>query len=486
MTTIMLIHHRLVAMLIATVLFSSLACERPTAPAPPPPVDVTSSTGSIRLSTTTSGLDPDLDGYYLWVPKVGRVYLPPNGTRTFNGLTPGELTLFLEGLSGNCTLEDGQSYTASVRSGTTVDVSFAITCVAAGGLSVTTVTTGLEPDTDGYGLGMKMEGQTWNIIVPVPSNGTVTLPALAPGEYLLALYDMVPNCTPVIPGPQRIHIAAGKPTPLTIEITCVPHKQIAFVRGEGEGADIYLISSNAAYGSNALRLTFEKGADVNPAWSRDGRRIAFASDRAGNREIYVMDADGKNVARLTDSPTPDYQPTWSPDGTRIAFVSERYGFPEIVVMNADGTNPSRLTVDAFASEPAWSPDGSRIAYRSMLDIYVMSPDGTGKIKLTSSDRAYTQPAWSPDGNQIAYTVGVSGTLRDVYVMDADGSHRRLLVLQPTVDRAAPDWSPDGRKIAVEEFDCWDFGPCPRGIVIVTTDGVYSMVIEDSSEPAWRP
>lgn len=479
---------RVAAMFGAMILVSTLACESSTALSPPPVQEITATTGSVRLLISTSGSDPDPDGYYTWVDEVGRVDLPPNGSYTLGGLNPGKLTLFLEGLSGNCALDEGQPHTASVRSGTTVDVSFAIRCVPAGSLIVTTVTTGVEPDVNGYGLGMKIDGQRWDTMVPVPSNGTITVPALGAGEYLLTLYDVVPNCTTVIPGPRRVTIAAGSPTRITIEITCVAHTQIAFVRGDSAAAEIYLINTNAIY-SGGTRLTSSPGADVNPAWSPDGRRIAFASDRDGDREIYVMDVDGKNVVRLTNSPTPDYQPTWSPDGTHIAFVSERYGFSDLVVMNADGTNQSRLTVNAFASDPAWSPDGSRIAFRSDqrgVHIAIINPDGTGLVDLPSNQQASTQPAWSPDGKQIAYTIGIRGTLRDVWVMNTDGSDRRLLVPVGTVDRAAPDWSPDGRKIAVEEYDCWDYGPCPRGIVIVTTDGAYSMTFNAASEPAWRP
>ena len=112
-------------------------------------------------------------------------------------------------------------------------------------------------------------------------------------------------------------------------------------------------------------------------------RIAFVSDRDGNIEIYVMDADGSNVIRLTNNPTPDLFPALSPDGSRIAFTFDR----GIYVMEADGSNVIRLTnyPDAFA---AWSPDGSRIAFESGRDgipeIYVMDADGSNVIRLTNN------------------------------------------------------------------------------------------------------
>src|SRR5205823_1094199 len=72
-------------------------------------------------------------------------------------------------------------------------------------------------------------------------------------------------------------------------------------------------------------------------------KIAFASDRSDNFEIYVMNGDGSELTRLTDNPATDVSPSWSPDGTKIAFVSSRDGNPEIYVMSADGSGQTRLT-----------------------------------------------------------------------------------------------------------------------------------------------
>jgi len=134
-----------------------------------------------------------------------------------------------------------------------------------------------------------------------------------------------------------------------------------------------------------------------PSPSLDGRgdgTIAFYSDRDGNPEIYVMNADGSDLRRLTDNDATDQAPAWSPDGTQIAFVSDRDGNREIYVMNADGSEPQRLTDNpAYESHPAWSPDGTQIAFISERDgnreIYILDADGSNVQRLTSWPRITT-------------------------------------------------------------------------------------------------
>ncbi len=139
-------------------------------------------------------------------------------------------------------------------------------------------------------------------------------------------------------------------------------------------------------------------------------RIAFASDRDGNIEIYVMDNHGGNQRNLTNNPDRDRSPSWSPDGKRIVFVSDRdahvhpkRGRPtdEIYMMDADGGNQQKLTenrVDDWA--PSWSPDGKRIAFVSErdgdnplnLEIYVMDTNGANQQKLTENPGADRDPS----------------------------------------------------------------------------------------------
>jgi hypothetical protein len=167
-------------------------------------------------------------------------------------------------------------------------------------------------------------------------------------------------------------------------------------------------------------------ADSSPSWSPDGTHIAFVSDRDGNDEIYVMNADGSGQTNLTHNVARDYSPAWSPDGAHIAFVSYRDGNDEIYVMNADGSDVNRLTATTTnADYPAWSPDGTRIAFRRDYgEIYVMNADGSGQTNLTHNTSGGTidTPSWSPDGARIAFR----GDNGEICVMDRDGTNVRNL------------------------------------------------------------
>ena len=113
-----------------------------------------------------------------------------------------------------------------------------------------------------------------------------------------------------------------------------------------------------ADGSGLRNLTPKPWApDAAPAWSPDGRKIAFASERDGNSEVYVMNADGSGQRNLTRNPALDGDPAWSPDGRNIAFRSTRDGNTEIYVMNADGSGQRNLSHNpkAFDGSLAWSP-----------------------------------------------------------------------------------------------------------------------------------
>ena len=224
-------------------------------------------------------------------------------------------------------------------------------------------------------------------------------------------------------------------------------RQIAFASERDGNYEIYVMGSD---GNNPRRLTHNSAGDHIPSWSPDGRQIAFASERDGDLEIYVMGSDGSNPRRLTHNSARDYVPSWSPDGRHIAFDSGRDGNYEIYVMGSDGSNPRRLTHNSAGDyHPSWSPDGRHIAFLSDRDgnyeIYVMGSDGSYPRRLTHNSDHNVTPSWSPDGQQIAFASGRDGNY-EIYVMGSDGSYPRRLTHNSARDYS-PSWSPDGRHIA---------------------------------------
>jgi TolB protein len=237
-------------------------------------------------------------------------------------------------------------------------------------------------------------------------------------------------------------------------------------------------------------------------------RIAFSSNRDGNWEVYLMNADGSGQVNLTDNPADDYGAAWSPDGSRLAFRSDRDGTLDLYVMNPDGTGVTRLTNTPSGGtiDPAWSPDGARIAgtrrvmvgvppcvprwgcssYTTTNQIIVMNTDASGMIVLATGGSGYRgEPAWASTG-KIAFTEEESGGSWDILVMNADGTGLTNLTHSPGSDDGGPAWSPDGAKLAFWSnrsgaYDLYLMNADGTGVTQLTHDGATG-----GGRPAWSP
>lgn len=195
------------------------------------------------------------------------------------------------------------------------------------------------------------------------------------------------------------------------------------------------------------------GSPAGAAFPGINGKIACASNRDGNFEIYTFNPNGTELeaTRLTFNPATDGRPRYRSDGRLIAFESTRSGASEIWIMNADGTNPQQLTHSGGNSSPTWHPDGSQIMYQSVrngqFQTSKINVDGTGETQLTFTNDENSLPAWSPDGTLIAFSSRHIDPSADVELMTPFGTNVVDITNNPGVEDSWPAWSPNGDQIA---------------------------------------
>lgn len=271
-------------------------------------------------------------------------------------------------------------------------------------------------------------------------------------------------------------------------------------RAGGKSKEIFTMDWDAA---NALRITQHQSLAMSPAWSRDGKKIAYTATVQRSRtklrnhdmflydlatgkrqlisfrqgmnsgasfspnsdhlfltisegskpDIYKITYDGKIVHRITKGPAGamNVEPAVSSDGSKIAFSSNRSGKPMIYVAKVDGSNPLRKTfAGQFNASPSWSPDGKKIAFAGFesdhFDIFVMNADGTQMVRITQAKKPNGRsannedPSFSPDGRFIMYTSDRTGK-NQIYFSNLDGTEERR-VTNDRYNYYKAKWSPN--------------------------------------------
>ena len=277
---------------------------------------------------------------------------------------------------------------------------------------------------------------------------------------------------------------ASPPPPASVGASTAPIDpadltgKIAFSYDDG----IWLASAD---GHDRRRVTGDGGFD--PSLSPDGRQIVYRLLlEHDDGEIWITDVGGGRPRDLVDDPAfSDWGPAWSPDGRAIAFDSNRSGGLVLWRMDADGSHQRRLTT-GHGEYPTWAPDGMHLAYAggSYYDIRVVAADGSGDRAITTSPAYDMGPAWSPDGAWIAYHTQADrwpdvaeagmGDEMEIHLVRPDGSddHR---ITDDDVEDAFPAWSPDGRYLVWARHG---------ELVVARPDGSGRIDIGPGNFPSW--
>lgn len=280
----------------------------------------------------------------------------------------------------------------------------------------------------------------------------------------------------------------------------------------GNGKIVYSSSKSGSYeiyssnsdGTNVVQLTTNAADEYDPAYSPDGRQVAFSRYVDVAEQIFVMNADGSNVRQLTSAGY-NSNPIWSPDGTKILYSGPITGVASLgndsspqggggasarpFVMNVDGSDKTPLFTEGYYG--TWSPSGSRILFMGYAtstadsELYTVNPDGTNLIQLTDNTISDSTPAWSPDGSKIAFFSTRDDASGEIYTMNSDGTGVLRLTNNLTYDSAAA-WSHDGSKIVFlgdrddANGEIYIMNPDGTGVVRLTTN------THSDNDPEWSP
>jgi Tol biopolymer transport system component len=456
------------------------------------PVNVLAETGAQSSRAAFPGID------YIPRPSTRFVFKPGESSKTFTVEVKGDkvdepdedVTLSLTSLSGatlktpvvNGVIKDDDTSTASL-----VNAS-----IAEGNENSPTLTFPLELSTP-YSRDIKVDYELTPLTAQYPEDylaqsGSLTLSAGATGldipvklvadtqkegdeTFAIRLTFDVPELGPLE--------AVGT----ILDDDIVTLSQSGKLAYESNNADIFVMNTD---GSNRTQLTSDADRDLDPAFSRDGSKIVYAS-KTGSSEstpysITIMNADGSGKKRLTQRPVNDMSPAFSPDGSQIVFVSDE----QIWIMNSDGSNQRSLTPERDYSrmQPEFSPDGKKIVFTARkapvvdheFDIYVMNVDGSGVTKLTSNATDQYEPTYTPDGKKIVFSLGSL-----LHQINTDGTGQAPLS-EESIGGSEPSFSADGQWIFTSKNQLVIEARAANGDLQLT----YVTANGSMSHPSWAP
>ena len=377
-------------------------------------VSCVATTGSIQVTTATTGEGTDPDGYLVTVDAGPGEPIGATQTLTIQDIPVGNRLVELTEMASNCTVTGENPTTAAVPLGGSATVSFDVSCTAPPPGTIAFISSRDGPQNEVY----VMDGA---------GGGVTRLTDMAEPKH--------PPTARLSPDGTQVLFAAGEP------------------------ADLWVVNAD---GTGLLRLT--ESADwsldyYSASWSPDGTLIAYSDDPG----LWIMNPDGSGKTLLSDLGA--YDISWAPDGDRILFT----GYDPVVccdlymwVISKDGTGLAKLTDQFVYRKAQWSPTGTQIAYLlDGPDLWVMNADGTDPT-LVATDA--WRISWAPDGSLIAFAGQGLETVRP------DGSDRRQVVdmiIDP--DNGYPYWSPGASTIAFVSYPNEVLGE-PRDVYTVSPDG----------------
>ena len=243
---------------------------------------------------------------------------------------------------------------------------------------------------------------------------------------------------------ENAQVALNSPEPIISPAWSPDGKSIAYVSFESQKAVVW--AQDIASGKRRMIANF-RGSNSAPAWSPDGRTIAATLSRDGNSQLYLLGVNGEDPRRLTSSSAIDTEPVFAPDGRTIYFVSDRGGGPQIYRTPTGGGAVERVTFNgSYNISPSLSPDGRLLAYVNRnggnafrVMVQELSGGTTQPITDTSEDE---HPSFAPNGRMIVYATRSQG--RDVLMTSTVDGKIRAKLVSPLADVREPAWGPYGR------------------------------------------